>query len=793
MDESTLRLEIPLLLPGVADERDQCVARLQEQLGQRKEISQVHVRREDGRAWLCIHYDPNRVSLAQVKRWAQQAGAQVSDRYRHETVRIVGMDCPDCALSIEHVLGRLDGVLNVSVNYAAEKMRLEYDSQRIARQEIFKRVAYLGYEIVEEKREEGWLQRHRELILALLSGLFLLTGWAGERFLGLPAPGAIVLYGLAYLTGGYDATRHGLKAALNLRFDIDFLMVVAAIGAAVLGDWAEGALLLFLFSLGHALEHYATDRARAAIRALGELTPKTALVQRDGREVEIPVEEVLRGDLVIVRPGDRIPVDGQVVRGRSAVDQSPITGESVPVEKQAGDEVFAGTVNGEGTLEIQVTRLAQETTLARVIQLVEEAQTQKSPSQRFTERFERIFVPAVLIGVVLVLTLPPLTGWLSFKDAFLRGMTILVAASPCALAIATPSAVLSGIAQAARNGVLIKGGVHLENLGAVRAIAFDKTGTITQGRPEVTDVVANHLPEEVVLKVAAAVEIRSNHPLAQAVVREAQRQGLELPPADSLEIVTGRGVRSSLDGRPVLIGNLKLFEAEGLAVPDSIRTQVERLEAEGKTTMVIYGPEPAADGGWERSDFLGLIALADVPRPEARETLARLKALGIREMVMLTGDNERVAAAIAQTVGLTEVRANLLPEQKVDAIKALLAQHGRVAMVGDGVNDAPALAQATVGVAMGGAGTDVALETADVALMADDLTKLPFAVGLSRQARWVIRQNLIASLGVVALLIPAALFGLVGIGLAILAHEGSTLVVVANALRLLGYRDRARK
>ncbi len=799
MNEQTLRLEIPVLLPGVEDERDQCVERLQELLSQRKGIHQVHVERENGQARLCIHYDPSMTSLSQVQRWAEQAGAQVSDRYRHETVRITGMDCPDCALSIEHILGRMDGILNVSVNYAAERMRIEYDSQVVSRQDIFKRVAYLGYEISEEEEERGWLRENWELVLAILSGAFLLLGWAGESFLGLPRVAAIGLYALAYVTGGYDATRHGLKAVRHLRFDIDFLMVVAAIGAAVLGEWAEGALLLFLFSLGHALEHYATGKARAAIRALGELTPETALVRRDGQEVELPVKEVMRGDIVVVRPGDRIPVDGRVIQGQSAVDQSPITGESVPVEKGEGDEVFAGTVNGEGTLEIEVTRLAQDTTLARVIRMVEEAQTQKSPTQQFTERFERIFVPTVLAGVVGVVFLPPLLGWLPFGEAFLRGMTILVAASPCALAIATPSAVLSGVAQAARNGVLIKGGVYLENLGAVRAMAFDKTGTLTHGQPKVTDILVRRRTtdagaptgadraEDEILRVAAAVERRSNHPLAQAVVREAERRGLALPQAGDLESITGRGVRSALDGQPVLIGNLGLFEVEGLSVPEDIRAQMEALEAEGKTTMIVYGPAPASDGQAPSADFLGIIALADTPRPEARETLERLRALGIRETIMLTGDNERVAAAIARQVGLTDFKANLLPEQKVEAIQALLTQYGRVAMVGDGVNDAPALAQATVGIAMGGAGTDVALETADVALMADDLSKLPFAVGLSRQARRIIRQNLIASLGVVILLIPMALFGLVGIGIAIVFHEGSTLVVVANALRLLGY------
>lgn len=781
MSNHTLQVDIPILLPEVEDERDQCVTRLQELLGQRKGIDKVHVKRENGQAQLCIHYDADFVTLSQVQRWVEQAGAQVRNRYRHAVLHITDMDCADCALSIEHVMHRRPGILDVSVNYAAEKMWVEYDTSVITYDDIVKHVQRLGYTVEKEEGPKGWIREHWELVLSLASGLFLAVGFFGEWMFGLPSSVALAFYVLAYITGGFDATRHGLKAALNLRFDIDFLMVVAAIGAAILGDWAEGALLLFLFSLGHALEHYAMDRARHAIKALGEMTPKTARVRRDGREVEMPVENVLRGDVVIVRPGERVPIDGEVIAGRSAVDQSPITGESVPVEKIPGDRVFAGTVNGEGTLEIRVTKLAKDTTLARIIQMVEEAQAQKSPTQIFTARFTRVFVPAVLIGVVLVIVVPPLLGLLSWQAAFLRGMTIIVAASPCALAIATPSAILSGIARAARNGVLIKGGVHLENLGALDAIAFDKTGTITRGEPEVTTLIAlNGVHEQELLRVAAAVESRSGHPLAQAILRKAEEVGLhDLPRVEDFQSITGRGVQARLNGQTVRIGNLKLFDIAGETVPQDVVRRVEALEAEGQTTMVVYRDK----------QFLGIIALADRPRPEAGTTMQRLRDLGIRALIMLTGDNERVAAAIAREVGLTEYRANLLPDEKAQIVKQLSEQYGPVAMVGDGVNDAPALATATVGIAMGGAGTDVALETADVALMADDLSKLPFAVGLSRQARRVIRQNLVVSLGIIGLLIPAALLGLAGIGVAIIFHEGSTLVVVANALRLLGYRE----
>ena len=778
--ENTVQLEVSLLLPEVEDERDQCVERLLERVSRHRGIDRAHVDRKNDRVYFCLHYDPNLVTLRQVRRWAEQAGAEVAGRYGHETMTIRNMDCGDCAASIEHIFGRMEGVLSVSVNYAAEKMRIEYDSRRLRHKDIVKRLATLGY-AVEEATRGGWLRQNRELALSLLSGAFLAGAFFGETWFGLAWPYAAILYGLAYLAGGYDIARHSLKALLLLRFDIDVLMLVAAIGAAFVGEWPEGAFLLFLFSLGHALEHYATGKARRAIRALAEITPKTARVRRDGREQEIPVEKLKRGDLVVVRNGERIPVDGVVKEGFSAVDQSPITGESIPVEKQAGDEVFAGSVNGDGALEIEVTRLAKDTTLARVIQMVEEAQTQKSPTQRFTEKFESWFVPSVLLAVLVAMILPPLVGWLSWKTAFLRAMAMLVAASPCALAVGTPAAVLSGIARAARNGVLIKGGLHLENLGALQAMAFDKTGTITRGEPAVTDLVPlNETDADALLRLAAAVESRSQHPLAQAIVREAEARRLQLPEADDMQALTGRGVQARVAGETVYIGNLRLFSELDGAVPDAIVARVQELEGAGKTTMIVR----------KGAQFVGIIGLADQPRKEARATLTRLKQIGIRELIMITGDNERVAAAIAEQVGLTDYRANLLPQDKVAAIKEIQEDGRPVAMVGDGVNDAPAMKHATVGIAMGAGGTDVALETADVALMADDLSRLPFAVALSRQARRIIWQNLVVSLGVIALLLPSALLGLAGMGVAVTFHEGSTLVVVGNALRLLRFESR---
>jgi Cd2+/Zn2+-exporting ATPase len=779
-----LQLEIPLLLPDIPNEQDGCVVLLQDDLLARSGVERAHVKHENGVARLCLHYDPDLLSLTEVRRAAEQVGAGLTDRFRHEALPVDGMDCADCALVVEHSLGRLDGVLSARVNYAAGQVWIEYDTTLIRRKAIIQRIEHLGYRVIQDK-EETWWGRHLELVLVGLAGVFLAVAWIGETFFGLPQPVAIGFYLLAYVAAGYDVARHALPALLKLHFDTDVLMIFAAVGAAILGEWAEGAFLLLLFGLGHAGEHYAMNRARQAIRALAELAPKSARVRRGEQEMEIPVSDLRLGDIVLVRDGERIPADGRVVRGRSAVDQSPITGESQPVDKGFGDEAFAGTVNGVGSLEVEVTKRAEDTTLSRVIQMVAEAQSQKAPTQRLTERFSSVFVPGVLVLAGVVVVVPPLLGWTDWADSFFRGLVLLVAASPCALVIGAPASVLAGSAQAARNGVLIKGGAHLENLGILKALAFDKTGTITRGQPEITDVVVSGdewVTADGLLSLAAAVERRSSHPLAQAIVRAAESRGLTPPDVGEVEAVSGRGVRSTFKGYPVLIGNFSLFEGEDIPVPHHLQATVESLEREGKTTMLVYGPTRD-----EHVCFLGVIALADTPRQTAEIVLRELERLGISKTVMLTGDNDRVAAAIARRVGLSHYQADLLPEQKVEAIQSLTAEYGQVAMVGDGVNDAPALAQATVGIAMGGAGTDVALETADVALMADDLSKLPFAIGLGRATRRVIYQNLAIAFGVILLLIGLSVSGLAGLSLAVVLHEGSTLVVVTNALRLLKF------
>jgi Cd2+/Zn2+-exporting ATPase len=613
----------------------------------------------------------------------------------------------------------------------------------------------------------------------------------------VPSWVSFTLYLGAYFFGGFFTAKEAIKTIAKGGFEIDFLMLVAAIGAAILGEWAEGALLLFLFSMGHALEHYAMNKARKSIAALAELAPKIALVKRNGKTEEVGIEQLSIGDIIVVKPNSKISADGVVVNGQSSVNQAPITGESVPVDKVQVDDsekdwsqeddisdnnrVFSGTINGNNTLEIKVIKEASDSTLSRLVKLVNEAQTQKSPTQRFTDKFEKFFVPSVL-ALVVILNFAFLVIDESFSESFYRAMAVLVAASPCALAISTPSAVLSGVARAARGGVLIKGGRPLEDLGELTALAFDKTGTLTEGNPKLTSVaMLGEVNEDELLKIAIAVENLSDHPLAKAVVRDgkARLKDANIPEASDLEAVLGKGIKATLGGDKIYIGNLELFESLDDEKPSKeIDQQVKTLESDGNTTMLI-----------RRNDsYIGIIALMDTPRKEAKNTLEQLRKIGIKRMIMLTGDNQKVADAVAKEIGLTDAWGSMLPEEKVDAIKKLRQEEDKVAMVGDGVNDAPAMANSTVGIAMGAAGSDVALETADIALMADKLETLPFAIGLSRKAKGIIKQNLWVSLGIVALLIPSTILGLANIGLAVLIHEGSTLVVVFNALRLLAYK-----
>ena len=783
---------LPLILPDVADARDACVTRLEQLVREHPGISLTHQASDGGS--LCVHFDPSRIQLAEVERVVKAAGASLAAKYGHASIAFKALAGEDSGRRLEALLRLEDGVIEASANLPAQLVRVEYDRTKVDEDRLTRVVDQAGFSAVSPTGGQpadkgastfsGWLRSNRELLWSFAAALFLITAWAGGRFANWPRQLTIPLYLGAYAFGAWDLARHTLASLRRgaFTFDIDLLMLLAAIGAAALDAWAEGAFLLTLFALAHALEHYAMDRARGAIRALADLAPRVAHVQRNGVTEDVPVEAVLVGDVVLVRPGEQIPVDGTVAAGRSTVNQAPVTGESVPVDKDQGDEVFAGTVNGEGALEVRTTGAVGDRTLDRVIRLVEDAQTVKAPTQQFTERFERVFVPVVLAAAVLVMVGPPLLGWSTWSASVYRALALLVAASPCALALGTPSAVLAAIAQAARRGVLIKGGVHLENLGTVRAVAFDKTGTLTVGLPEVTDIVPmEDVSEAELLSVAAAVERQSQHPLAQAVARAASARRVTLSDAGPLKSITARGVQAEVKGELVEIGSTRLWTDQQVPIPVVINLTVDRLQQAGRSVMIVkHGLR-----------WLGVIGLSDQPRPEARAVVLTLRALSLDPLVMLTGDNAGVANAVGRDLGIDDVKAGLLPEDKVTAIRGLLKDVGRLAMVGDGVNDAPALAEATVGIAMGGAGTAVALETADVALMGDDLATLPFAVGLSRQATRIIKQNLAIAMTMIALLVTATLSDWAGIGTAVLLHEGSTMVVVANSLRLLGYAQPA--
>lgn len=778
MEENTLELEIPLLLPGLANHDDPCLERLESALKNQRGILRAHIEADKDPQILCLHFNPSLTSIEDVQRIAGRVGAKIANRYRHEVIPIEDMDCSDCVTVLEHSLTRIEGVLDVNASYTAQKLFVEFDANVTSRGAIEKRIRSLGYYIPQDGPRK-WYLENRTLIFSLAGGFMLTLGWVNESFLGVSAQLSLIFYLTAYIFAGWDTVIHAWRALKNHAFDTDLLMLAAALGAAFLGKYAEGALLLFLFSLGHSLEGRILDRSRNAIRALGNITPKTALVQREDEQLEIPIEHIRLDDLVIVRPGTRLPVDGQITAGVSSVDESPITGESLPVDKQKGDKVYAGTINGQGALEVRVTRLARDTTLSRVMKLVEKAQVGKSPSQITADRFMHWFVPAVLIIDLLLIVIPPLFG-VPLSESFSRAMVLLVAASPCALALGTPAAIMAGVARAAHKGVLVKGGVHLENLGRLEAMAFDKTGTITQGQLHLTDIIStNSFNEDDLLSLVAAIEKKSAHPIAMAIVNEAEHRQLSLPDISEAESVTGSGIYAVQGGQSIRIGKIDTLADDGIQIPTSIRTRGEELTFQGKTIMAISKGE----------NLLGLIAVADTLRPEVKSTIKELHHLGIQKTVMLTGDNPKAASHIADQAGITEVRADLLPDDKVAAVRSLVDSYHSVGMVGDGVNDAPALTTATVGIALGGAATEVALETADVVLMASDLSNLPFAVGLGRATRSLTIQNLVIALGVILFLIGAALSGFVGLGLAVVIHEGSTIAVAMNALRLLRYEQ----
>jgi Cd2+/Zn2+-exporting ATPase len=706
---------------------------------------------------------------------------------------IEGMDCGDCARTIEKAVAALPGVRAAEVNFGAARLSVVADGHGEGlNTAIEHKVSEAGYRATPmaaraSLTQDPFWKRERRVLTTSIGAVAALAAFL-LSIMGVHPWLVNGLYALTIVVGGFSFMRAGLLALRTGRADMNLLMSVAAIGAAALGEWAEAATVVLLFAFGGTLQAYTLERTRAGIRALMSLAPETALVRRAEdvtgipmmREIRLPIEGVGPGETVVVGPGERIPLDGVILTGESTVDQSPITGESVPVDVEPGAEVYAGSINGGGVLAMRILRAHNNTALARIIHLVEEAQSRRAPSETLVDRFAAIYTPVVIAGAVLIAIVPPLLFAQPFGDWIYRALTLLVVACPCALVISTPVSIVSALGAATRHGVLVKGGATLENLGRVRAVAFDKTGTLTQGRPQVVKVEAFDGDEKGLLLKAAAAEARSEHPLARAIVHAAReaRNGTPLQEADEFKALRGLGAEARVGGETVYVGSGRLFDEKNIAL-NGASERLDVLQSEGNT-VVLVGDGRQAEG---------VIALADKPRPEAKGAVAALKKAGVESVVMLTGDNPRTAAAIAAQVGVDEHQSGLLPEQKVDAVKALVRKYDRVAMVGDGVNDAPALATSTVGIAMGVAGTDAALEVADVALMSDDLSRIPYAVGLSRSTVRMIIANIVISLATKALALILASLGMLPLWGAIAADMGVSLLVTLNGMRLLAYRN----
>lgn len=716
-----------------------------------------------------------------------KAGTKEASAFRIDFT-IEGMDCADCARTIEKAISALPGVQSAVVNFGAARLSvIPSNGQAGIANAVERTVSGAGYRAapISRRAEEHALplwRRDRKVITTAIGAVLAGIG-AALWLLGAAAWLVDTFYGLAIIVSGFTFARAGLLAARSGRADMNLLMTVAAIGAAALGDWAEGAAVVLLFAFGGTLQAYTLEKTRGAIRGLMDLSPPTALVKRTGtdgaHEQRLPVSEVEPGEVVLVGPGERIPLDGVVLKGTTSVDQSPITGESVPVDVGPGSELYAGTINGPGAFSMRVLRAANDTTLAHIIHLVEEAQAQRAPSQQFVDRFSAVYTPLVIAAAALVAVVPFLLFAQPFGEWFYRALVLLVVACPCALVISTPVSLVAAIGTATRRGVLIKGGAALETLGQIRAIAFDKTGTLTEGKPRVVSVQALDGDARRLLEVAAAVEARSEHPLARAVAhagREARNGSAQLE-AEDFTALPGLGARARIGQETVYVGSPRLFN-EGHISLDGVTPTLESLNKQGDTAILVGS----------RHGVSGVIGLADNLRAEAKSAVQRLKQAGIEHIIMLTGDNPRTAATIARQVGIDDYYADLLPAEKVGAVKSMVERYGSVAMVGDGINDAPALATASVGIAMGVAGTDAALEVADVALMSDDLSRLAYAALLSRKTLRIIKANIGASLAVKALALALAVLGVLPLWGAILADMGVSLLVTLNGMRLLAYR-----
>ena len=690
--------------------------------------------------------------------------------------RVQGFTCTNCAAIFENNVKQLPGVQDAKVNFGASKV---YVQGTTTIEELERAGAFENLKIRDEKelsveREPFW--RKKENIKVYISAVLLVFSWFLTKQYGEGHIVPTIGYAASILIGGYSLFIKGIKNLSSVNFDMNSLMTIAISGAAVIGEWGEGATVVILFAISEALERYSTDKARQSIEALMNIAPREALIRRGNKEMLLPVDEIQVGDMMIVKPGQKLAMDGEVIKGTSTVNQAAITGESVPVTKTIGDEVFAGTLNAEGLLEVKVTKRVEDTTLSKIIHLVEEAQAERAPSQAFVDKFASYYTPAIVILALLIAVVPPLLFSGDWSEWIYLGLAALVVGCPCALVISTPVAVVTAIGNAARNGVLIKGGVHLEEAGAVKAIAFDKTGTLTKGLPVVTDIVTYGGNERELITLAAAIEKGSQHPLASAIIRKATENGWDYNrvTVEAFRSIPGKGVKAKANNAMYYVGNPSLFEELHGSISADRKQKISEMQKQGKTVIVL---------GTEK-EILSLIVVADEVRASSKEIIGILNEMGI-DTVMLTGDNPRTATAIGKLVGVSNIKADLLPEDKLDVIKQLRRKHQRVAMIGDGVNDAPALAASTVGVAMGGVGTDTALETADIALMSDDLRKLPYTIKLSQKALTIIKQNITFSLVIKCVALLLIIPGWLTLWIAIFADMGATLIVTLNSLRLL--------
>jgi Cd2+/Zn2+-exporting ATPase len=700
---------------------------------------------------------------------------KVQQKGNGRTYNIEGMDCGSCALTIENHFKNNAVVKNVSVNFSTGKMTIEHDNSV---EEIIKEVSKAGYKasLISSRRTDEVKKDKSGSNAVVLSGVLLLFGFVGSYTSASPKL-LTILYVLSIVIGGYKPAKSAFYAIKSRSLDMNVLMTAAVLGAAAIGEWFEGATVVWLFALGNVLQTRSIEKTRNSIRSLIDLAPPEAFVKNGQALVRKSVEEVSVGDVIVVKPGDRIPLDGQVIGGESSVNQAPITGESVPVDKHSGDLVYAGTINEHGSLEIQVTKLVEDTSIAKIIHLVEEAQEQKAPTEAFVDKFARIYTPIVFVLALVVMVLPPLFGFGTWGEWFYKGLELLVVACPCALVISTPVAIVSAIGNAAKNGVLIKGGAFLEIAGRISAIAFDKTGTLTEGKPKVAQVIPYGSTQEELLSIAKTLEEYSTHPIAKAVVNYANEEGIATHQGDKFRTIVGKGVSAMVGGHEYFAGNLKLFQELKTDLGE-MESLILSLQQEGHTIVIIGTKEK----------IVGVIGVADAVRDTSVKALTALHSVGVNQVVMLTGDNEGTAKKVASQTGVNRYFAELLPEDKVTAIKQLQEEGYVVAMVGDGINDAPALATANLGIAMGGAGTDTAMETADIVLMADNLEKLPHTVKLSRKAIRIIKQNIWFSLIVKATALILIFPDLLTLWIAVISDTGAALLVILNSMRLLRVR-----